>query len=326
MRLANSMLYRKVRNEIEEFLKSDTHKILLVDGARQVGKTFIIREVGRELFDNFVEINLYEDFQNNKNFANIKSIDDLYLQLSVLPNTTLDTKENTLVFLDEIQTYPYLLTLLKFLASDGKYTFICSGSLLGVALSETTSIPMGSIHKIQMYPLDFEEFLLANGISANTITLLNEKFNKDETLNESIHNTIMDYFHRYLIVGGLPEVVNVYLATKNIAKVRETQGEIHDYYAADASKYDDDRKLKIRRIYDMIPSNMENKKKRIVAKKVEGKKYKRYEDYQDEFEYLISSGISLSVQAISNPTFPLIETAEKNLMKLYLNDVGLLTK
>lgn len=119
--------------------------------------------------------------------------------------------------------------------------------------------------------------------------------------------------------------MNIYLETKNVQAVREIQTEIHGYYATDASKYDDEKKLKIRRIYDMIPSNLENKKKRVVAQNIENKKGKIFADYQDEFDYLINAGIALDVQAISTPVFPLIECSGKNLLKLYLNDVGLLT-
>ena len=234
-------------------------------------------------------------------------------------------KENTLIFIDEIQAYPHLLTLLKFLAQDDKFTYIASGSLLGVTLSETTSIPMGSIRKVRMFPLDFEEFLYANGMNAPAISALQKKFERIEALDEAVHNKLMDLFRKYLLVGGLPDAVNAYLETKNIQLVREIQSGIHDYYAADASKYDAERKLKIRRVYDLIPSNMENKKKRIIAQNIEGKKGKIFANYSDEFEYLISSGIALNVQAISNPVFPLIESSGKNLLKLYLNDVGILT-
>ena len=135
----------------------------------------------------------------------------------------------------------------------------------------------------------------------------------------------MDFFRKYLLVGGLPDAVNSYLSDHNIQLVREIQREIHDYYAADASKYDEEKKLKIRRIYDLIPSNMENKKKRVVAKRIEGKKGKCFGDYQDEFDYLVSAGIALNVRAISTPVFPLLESSGKNLLKLYLNDVGILT-
>lgn len=319
------MLYRKIEAVIEEHLKSDSKKILLVDGARQVGKTYIIRYIGQKLFENFIEINMVEDVEGDKLFANVKTVEDFYLQVSMLAGSKMGKKENTLIFIDEIQAYPHLLTMLKFLSQDNKFSYIASGSLLGVTLSETTSIPMGSIRKVRMFPLDFEEFLYANGMNDIVVSSMRKKFERLEALDEAVHNKMMDMFRKYLLVGGLPDAVNAYLETRNIQIVRGIQSEIHDYYSADASKYDEERKLKIRRIYELIPSNMENKKKRVVAKSIENTKGKTFNDYTDEFEYLISAGISLNVQAISNPVFPLIESTGKNLLKLYLNDVGILT-
>lgn len=319
------MLYRKMEALIETHLTSDSQKILLIDGARQVGKTYLIRYVGQKLFENFIEINLVEDSLGDRLFAETRTVEDLYLQISMLAGERMKQKENTLIFLDEIQAYPHLLTLLKFLSQDGKFTFIASGSLLGVTLSQTTSIPMGSIRKVRMFPLDFEEFLYANGMSRMAVSAMRKKFEKREALDEATHNKMMDFFRKYLLVGGLPDAVNSYLSDHNIQLVREIQREIHDYYAADASKYDEEKKLKIRRIYDLIPSNMENKKKRVVAKRIEGKKGKCFGDYQDEFDYLVSAGIALNVRAISTPVFPLLESSGKNLLKLYLNDVGILT-
>ena len=319
------MLYRKIESLIEDHLRSNSGKILLVDGARQVGKTYIIRHVGKRLFPNFIEINMVEDSLGDRLFAGIRTVADFCLQLSMTEGRKMGTKENTLVFIDEIQAYPHLLTMLKFLSQDGKFTYIASGSLLGVTLSQTTSIPMGSIRKVRMFPLDFEEFLYANGMNEMVIQALRTKFRKQESLDETMHNKMMDLFRKYLLVGGLPDAVNAFLETRNIQRVREIQEEIHDYYAADASKYDEERKLKILRIYDLIPSNMENKKKRVVAQSIENKRGKTFNDYQDEFEYLISAGIALNVQAISNPRFPLTESEGKNLLKLYLNDVGILS-
>ncbi len=319
------MLYRKIEIYIENFLKSDSNKVLIIDGARQIGKTYIIRHVGKKLFSNFIEINLLQDYLSEKLFANTKTVDDFYLQVSMLAGDKMKDKENTLIFLDEIQAYPHLLTLLKFLKQDDKFTYIASGSLLGVTLSKTTSIPIGSIEVKHMYPLDFEEFLLANGFNMAAIQSLYKKFINSESLEEPVHNRLMDLFKKYLLVGGLPDAVNSYLADKNILNVRTIQSEIHEYYAMDASKYDKENRLKIRRIYDMIPSTLENKKKRIVMQHIEDKKGKRYSDYLDEFDYLINSGIALGVNAISTPVFPLIESSGKNLLKLYLNDVGLLT-
>lgn len=319
------MLYRKIAAEIEKHLRSDSSRILLVDGARQVGKTYIIRYVGKKLFPNFIEVNMIEDSLGPRLFAGTKTVEDFYLQLSMIAGDRMKEKESTLIFLDEIQAYPHFLTLLKFLRQSDRFTFIASGSLLGVTLSETTSIPMGSIRKIRMFPLDFEEFLLASGVSRFTIDALRQKFEKLESLDEAMHAKMMDLFRKYLLIGGLPDAVNSYLSDKNIRSVREIQEEIHSYYAADASKYDEERKLKIRKIYDLIPSNLENKKKRVIAQRIENKRGKTFADYQDEFEYLISAGVALNVQAISTPVFPLIESSGKNLLKLYLNDVGILS-
>lgn len=319
------MLFRKIEKTIEDYLQSDTNKILLIDGARQVGKTYIIRHAGKKSFANYIEINMVEDSLANQLFKNVKTVEDFYLQVSMLYGDKMGTKQDTLIFIDEIQEYPHLLTLLKFLSQDNRFKYIASGSLLGVTLSQTTSIPMGSIRKIRMFPLDFEEFLYANGINELVINSLRASFESNTSLNDSSHAKIMDLFKKYLLIGGMPDAVNAYLSEKNIRTVREIQEEIREYYAIDCSKYDAARKLKIRRIYDLIPLNMENKKKRVVAQSIEEKKGKTFLDYQDEFEYLISSGIALGVQAVSNPSFPLIETSGKNLLKLYLNDPGLLT-
>ena len=217
--------------------------------------------------------------------------------------------------------------MLKFLKQDDRYTYIASGSLLGVTLKKTTSIPIGSIEIKRMFPLDFEEFLLANGFNQFAIDMMHEKFLAGESLDAAMHGKVMDLFKKYLLIGGLPDAVNSFIADTNIVKVRTIHRDIRAFYADDASKYeaDNNKKLKIRRIYDMIPSNLESKKKRVVFQDIEDKRGKRFSDYQDEFEYLISAGIALDVNAITTPVFPLTQSVGKNLLKLYLNDVGLLT-
>ena len=319
------MLFRKIQSYIENHLRSDSNKILVIDGARQIGKTYIIKYTAEKLFKNYIEINMLEDFLNERYFSSVRTVDDFYLQVSMIAGEKMENKANTIIFIDEIQAYPHLLTLLKFLKRDDKFTYIASGSLLGVTLAETESIPMGSIEVKRMYPLDFEEFLLSQGFNHYAIDAMRKKFNARESLDEAAHSKVMDLFKKYLLVGGLPDAINAYTRDKNIVSVRNIQTEVHNYYAMDASKYDEDRKLKIRRIYDMIPSNLENKKKRLVIQNIENTKGKRSSDYIDEFDYLISSGIALDVKAISTPSFPLIENSGKNLLKLYLNDVGLLT-
>ena len=208
------MLFRKIEAVVRNHLLSDSQKILLVDGARQIGKTYIIRHVGRELFANFIEINMIEDATGNRLFENVRTVEDFYLQVSMSAGDKMGGREDTLIFIDEIQSYPHLLTLLKFLAEDRRFTFIASGSLLGVTLSETASIPMGSIRRVRMFQLDFEEFLYANGLNELAVETLRTKFIRAESLDEATHARLMDLFRKYLLVGGMPDAVNAYLAEK----------------------------------------------------------------------------------------------------------------
>lgn len=319
------MLKRKIEDTIRAHLMRHENKILVIDGARQIGKTTSIRNVGRELFTHFVEINLLEDANGERLFEKARTVNEFYFRLSLVAGSRLGTKDDTLIFLDEIQAYPHLLTLLKFLNTDNRFTYVASGSLLGVTLAQTSSIPMGSMTIKRMFPLDFEEFLWAHGIGADAIDAIHDQFLKRGSLEEESHRRMMALFKRYLVVGGLPEVVDRYITSVNVVEVRSLQSEIHAYYAADAAKYDRDKRLKIRRVYDLVPSQLANKKKRVVLKDIENKTGSRFSDYEDAFDYLVNAGIALEVKAISTPTFPLIESTGKNLLKLYLNDVGLLT-
>ena len=170
------MLYRKFEKHIEKFFREEPNKILLVNGARQIGKSYLIRYVGQKLFKNYIEINLKEDKESRGIFATAMNTEDFYMQLGTIAGNRLGSKEDTLIFLDEIQSYPHLMTMLKFLNQEGRYTYVASGSQLGVALSETASVPIGSVEIEEMYPLDFEEFLLAMGCGQETIESIREKF------------------------------------------------------------------------------------------------------------------------------------------------------
>ncbi len=319
------MLKRKFTSVLEQYLTENTDKILLVNGARQIGKSYLIRYVGKKLYPHFVEINLQKDKEGPAIFSHVHTTQELYMQVSTIANEILGNKSDTLIFLDEIQAYPHLLTLLKFLREDGRYHFIASGSQLGIALAETTSVPMGSVAIETMYQLDFEEFLWANGAGQEAIDGMRDLFEKRQPLPEGLHRYILQQFQYYLLVGGLPDAVNHFVESHNMREVRDIHRDIHELYRTDASQYDAERKLMIRRIYDMVPSQLENRKKRIVYQNIEDKKGKHFADYQNEFEYLIESGITLEVKAVSQPKYPLAESSSKNLLKLYLNDVGLLT-
>lgn len=321
------MLYRKITKRIEEYFLSDSDRMLLIDGARQIGKSYIIRWVGKKMFSNYIEINMEEDKLGDRLFANAKTTKDFYMALSIVAGDKMKDSDTTLVFIDEIQTYDHLLTLVKFLMKEKRFRYVASGSLLGVTLKNTQSVPMGSLDVQHMYPMDFEEFLYANGVGEITIESLRDSFNKQESLPDAIHNKMLDLFKKYLLVGGLPKAVEVFVESRNVIEFRSIQSEAYKLYGIDASKYEEEhnKKLKIRRIFDSVPSNLENKKKRVVIKDIENKAWKRTNDYLDEFDYLISAGISLEVKAVSSPKYPLIESSGKNLLKLYLNDVGILS-
>ena len=198
------MLKRRIAERIKEHLTSGNNKILIVDGARQVGKSFIIKAVGKELFPNFVEINMYDDKKGNKAFEGTGSVDDFYFRLSTVAGSKLKKKNNTLVFIDEIQAYPELLTLLKFLKDDDRYTYIVSGSQLGIALNETLSKPGGRIEIIRMYPLDFEEFLWANGVGEEAVGHLFEAFNARQSLDESMHRFFSAFSRSTCLLVAFP--------------------------------------------------------------------------------------------------------------------------
>ncbi len=319
------MLERKIQLTLKEYFNSEQNKVLIIDGARQIGKSYIIRHEGKAFFPNFVEVNMISDRDGARIFAGVKGVDDFYVRLSSFAGRKLGTKKDTLVFLDEIQVYPEMFTLLKFLCDDGRYSYVGSGSLLGVTLHKTLSVPGGRMEVHHMYPLDFEEFLWANGVGVDVIAHMREQFWKREGLSDGLHRRIMDLFRTYLLVGGLPQAVNEYLKSQNIYRVRKVHEEIYNLYREDASQYSMSEKLKVRRLYDMIPSNMENRKKRLHFNEIEEKRGRAARDYEDEIEYLISAGIALEVRAISNPVFPLLASARKNLLKLYMNDVGLLS-
>ena len=243
------MLYRKIESTIYRHLSNDSDKILVVTGARQIGKSYIIRHVAEKLFKNVIEINLIEDYEGDRLFEKITNIEEFYLNLSAIAGDRMGNRKDTLVFLDEIQQYPHLFTLLKFLRADNRFAYAASGSMLGIALRTTTSIPLGSINIVKMYPLDFEEFLIANGVGHNVIREMEVCFNARQSLEPALHKKILDLFKRYLLTGGLPDAVNAYIETRNLVKIREIQRDIHTLYAIDASKYDEEHRLLISLIY-----------------------------------------------------------------------------
>ncbi|MBE6305297.1 MAG: ATP-binding protein [Bacteroidales bacterium] len=314
------MLKRKISNYIERFYEVNKGALLL-SGARQIGKTYSIRQFAKEHFKSFIEINFVENPKAVEIFTNATNSSDILLRLSALTDKPL-IKGNTLIFFDEVQLCPEIVTAIKFLVEDGRYRYILSGSLLGVELNNLRSVPVGYMGIKEMYPLDLEEFMWAIGVNDNVITSLKSAWENKQPVDSFIHEKIMEVFRLYLIVGGMPDAVNTYKKNNNLQEVMESQRQIIKLYRKDISQYDSTRQLKIKEVFDLIPSELNSKNKRFIVKRLNEKA--RMEKYKDEFLWLKDAGVALPVYNVEEPKSPLKLASLRNLFKLFSNDVGLL--
>ena len=313
------MIERKVEQRLERFRQED--KALLITGARQVGKTFIIREFGKQAYQSFIEINFLEDKTAASLFENARDSRDLLLRLSAIADKPLIPGQ-TLIFFDEVQECPEIVTAIKFLVEEGSYRYILSGSLLGVDLKDIRSVPVGYMDIVQMYPLDFEEFALANRVSPNVIDALREAFEEKRPVDAVVHERMMALFRLYLVVGGMPAAVMKYLETNNLRDVIGEQQAIIALYKKDIARYDPEEKLYLEDIFDLIPSELNCKNKRFILKNLnENFKFSRY---SNSFLWLKDAGVALPTFCVAEPTVPLRLSKSSNLFKLFLSDVGLL--
>ena len=315
-------MFRKAKSKLIDW-KNNSNKALLVTGARQVGKTYIIKEFLKEEFgeDNFVEFNLFENELAKETIENSLNSEDLLFRLSALSNKPM-VKGKTVIFLDEVQVCSNIITTIKFLVNEGSYRYILSGSLLGTELKDIKSIPVGYMDSFQMFPLDFEEFLIANGLNTSVIEKLKTNFENLTPVDNIVHSKLIDMFHLYLIVGGMPAVVKRYLDTNNLKDVVEEQNNINRFYRQDISKYDEENKLYIKDIFDLIPSELNNQNKRFIMKNLnENLKFSRYEN---SFLWLKDAGVALPTYCADEPKTPLMLSKSRNLFKLFHCDVGLL--
>ena len=315
------MIKRKIEKELNSFFNSKDSKALLVTGARQVGKTYIIEETAKKAFENIIEINFIENRNAGDLFEGAQNTEAVLLRLSAVSGKNL-VPGKTLIFFDEVQECKEIVTAMKFLAEDGRFKYILSGSLLGIELKDIRSVPVGYMDIIRMYPLDIEEFALACGVSEGIIGNLSECFNEPAPVDSIIHEKMMEVFRLYLIVGGMPQAVSKYLETNNIAEVVRVQQSIIALYKKDISKYDPEDKLYLEEIFDLIPSELNSKNKRFIMKNLnENFKLSRY---NNSFIWLKDAGAALPVYCVQEPRSPLLLSKATNLFKLFLADVGLL--
>lgn len=315
-------MYRIVTERLKKWYAT-SNKALMITGARQVGKTYIIRDFLKENIDEeyYVEFNLIENESAKETIENSKTSKDLLFRLSALTDKKF-VKGKTVIFLDEVQCVSNIITSIKFLVEEGSYKYILSGSLLGTELKDIRSIPVGYMEILQMFPLDFEEFLLANGLNTNVLVKLKNNFENLTKVDDIVHDKLIDMFHLYLIVGGMPSVVSKYLETNNIKDVVMEQEFICNLYRQDISKYDISNRLYIKEIFDLIPSELNNQNKRFIMKNLnENLKFSRYEN---SFVWLKDAGVALPCFCADEPKVPLILSKSRNLFKLFCCDVGLL--
>lgn len=315
-----TMIQRKIDSFLADFYAK--HKnALLVTGARQIGKTSSIREFGRTHFEHFVEINFLESPAAKSIFEGSDS-SNILLRLSAYVSTKL-VKNETLIFLDEIQECPNAVTAIKFLVEEGSYRYILSGSLLGVELKDIRSLPVGFLSIKEMYPLDFEEFARAVGVQAEVLDSIRAAFENKVKIDSIIHEKMMEIFRLYMVVGGMPAAVAEYLESNNIQNIVEIQQGIIELYKKDIAKYDPENKLYIKEIFDLIPPELNNQNKRFILKKLN--ENIRFSRYENSFIWLKEAGVALPVYNVDEPRIPLLLSRSRNLFKLFLNDVGLLT-
>ncbi len=314
------MLERKISHYIEHFYEVNKGALLLA-GARQIGKTYSVRRFAEKKFNSFIEINFVDNPDAVGIFSNAKNSSDILLRLSAFVNQPL-IKGETLIFFDEVQLCPEIVTAIKFLVDDGRYRYIMSGSLLGVELNNLRSVPVGYMEVKEMYPLDLEEFMWAVGVNEDVIASLKKSWEEKKHVDDFVHKKMMDVFRLYLIVGGMPAAVMAYKENNNLQDVIASQREIIRLYKKDISQYDEKRRLKIKEVFDLIPSELNSKSKRFFIKSLNAKA--RAEMYENEFLWLKDAGVAIPVFNVDEPKLPLKLASSRNLFKFFSNDVGLL--
>jgi predicted AAA+ superfamily ATPase len=317
---ADCMLKRKIEKRMDQFF-DENQKALLLTGARQIGKTYIIRQYAKNHDKKLLEINFLENESAQRLFDNTKDSKDILRRISLLSDVPME-KGETIIFFDEVQECRELVTAIKFLVEEGSYQYILSGSLLGVELKDIRSVPVGYMDIYEMYPLDFEEFCMANGVSHDVIESLKHCFVNKTKVDTMIHDKMMELFRLYLIVGGMPEAVNTFLKNNNLRAVEEIQKGINRLYRMDIAKYDPENKLYLEEIFSLIPAELNAKNKRFILKNLnENFKFSRYEN---SFLWLKDAGVALPTYCASEPINPLLLSRATNMFKLFLSDIGLL--
>ena len=317
------MLKRKITAELINWKNREDKRALLVKGARQVGKTFIIEKFAKENYKHYININFVENPKYKAIFDGDMDVDTLIKQISLrVPNAETVPGE-TLLFLDEIQMCPNARTALKFLALDDRFDVIASGSMLGINYKQVSSYPVGYVDYLEMYSLDFEEFLWANGIKPESIDDIRGYFERKETVPKAMHEKMMELFKEYIVVGGMPRVVDEFVKTHNFANVLKLQRGIIADYTDDIAQYAETaEKAKARACFLSIPKHLSKDYKKFRYSLVESKGTAR--KFGGSLNWLYDAGIINFCYNLVQPELPLEGNAKSDTFKVYMRDTGLL--
>lgn len=318
------MLKRKIYDYLLNWKKSKHQNCLLIKGARQIGKSFIIRKFGKENYKSLIEINFYEHPEYKDIFEGDLSANEIFKRISIaIPNANF-FYHDTLIFLDEIQHCSNARTAIKFLAIDDRYDVISSGSLLGLHYKDIVSIPVGYETQIEMFSLDFEEFLWAYGYDDNTINNIRSYFIKKETIPNSINQKLHQLIREFMVVGGMPDVVKTFFKTNNFKEVYNKQLSILAEYEDDIKKYAalSDRQ-KISNCYYSIPRQLSKEYTKFQYKVIEPRGNAR--KYENSINWLIDAGMIKQIYNVSTPQIPLKAYEKPDQFKIYGTDIGLVT-
>jgi len=315
------MLRRKISDRLQEWKNRKSKQALLVKGARQVGKTFSIREFGESNYKNFIEINFEKQPSAKKAFEGDLDARTIILKLSAMGLGPFE-ENKTLIFFDEIQSCPQARTAIKFLVEDGRFDYIESGSLLGINYKEVSSYPVGFEEQLDMYPLDFEEFLWAKGVSSDVIDELREAYTDIRPVDEFLHEQIMRSYHEYLVAGGMPAAVTAFMENYDFAETLRIQKDILNNYRDDIAKYAGDEKILVKKMFDAMPEQLNKKNKRFIFSDLE--KGTTSNKYENASMWLTEAGVSYNCFNVASLELPLSFNEKRNLYKLYMLDTGLL--
>lgn len=318
------MLRRKIYDELIEWKRTKRRECLLVNGARQIGKTYIIERFGRENYGSYIYLNFFKNPEYKEIFDGTLEAEEIYKKLSLYVKDVRFLEHDTLIFLDEIQDCPNARTALKFLAIDDKYDVIASGSMLGLHYKEMASIPVGYERTIEMFALDFEEFLWAVGMGEQAVAALKGYFDRREKIESGIHEQFMRKLREYLVVGGMPEVVNVFLKTNNYQDAYATQKKIMESYSEDIKHYASaSMRQKISDCYRSIPRQLAKEYTKFQYKVVSREGNARR--YENCLNWLADAGMIKMCVNVSTPQFPPVAYEKPEQFKAYVTDIGLLT-